>query len=114
MRSVNLNGYILLESMIAMIIVMLCFGFSVMIYNNVVTGSRNRMKILARIRLGNEAIKSKSENRLLDETIQYDEFRVEKKMLPYSTYANLYQLHYTAITPDGIQLGEYNEIIRNP
>jgi hypothetical protein len=114
MVTLKLKGYILLESMIAMIIVMLCFGFSVMIYNNVVTGSRNKLKVRARICLENEAIKSKLENRMPDETVEYDEFHIEKKMVPYSTSSNLYQLNYKALTPDGIALAEYHEIIYTP
>ncbi len=114
MAEMKLKGYVLLESMIAMIIVMLCFGFSVMIYNNIVTGSRSKLRILARIRMESEAMKSRSENHLLDETIQYDEFHLEKKIIPYNTSENLIQLHYTAITPDGFQLAQYNEIITAP
>jgi hypothetical protein len=114
MAGIKLKGYILLESMIAMIIVMLCFGLSIMIYNNVVTSSRNKLETIARIALENEAIKSKSENHLLDETIQYDEFHIEKKIFPYQTFENLYELNYAAFSSDGFRLAEYHEIISNP
>ena len=33
----KLRGYILLESILAMVIVMTCFGVAAMIYNNVIT-----------------------------------------------------------------------------
>jgi hypothetical protein len=111
MATLKLKGYALLESMVAMIIVMLCFGFSMMIYNTIVTGTRSKLKVIARIRLENEAISSKAENRLLDETIPGDEFRIEKKLIPLENSESLLQLHYTAITTDGAQLAEYNEII---
>jgi hypothetical protein len=114
MAAVKLNGYALLESMIAMIVVMLCFGFSMMIYNTIVTGTRNKLKVIARIRLENEAIGSKAENRLIDEIIPGNEFRVEKKLIPLDYAENLFQLHYSAITADGVQLAEYNEIIYVP
>ena len=100
--------------MIAMIIVMMCFGFSVLIYNTIVTSSRSKLKVLARIRLENEAIRSKVENRLLDETKEYNEFRMEKRMIPFRNTEKLFQLHYTAISPDGTLLAEYNEIIHTP
>jgi len=114
MVKVKLKGYVLLESMIAMIIVMMCFGFSVMIYNTIVTGTRSKLKVLARIRLENEAVKSKMENRLLDETTDYNEFRIEKRMMPFENSEHIFHLHYTAITPDNILLAEYNEIIHTP
>lgn len=114
MAQMKLKGYVLLESMIAMIIVMLCFGFSIMIYNNIVTGSRSKLKVLARICLESEAMESKSQNRFLDETIDCGEFHIEKKNIPYKLSDNLIQLHYTAIMRDGFQLEEYNEIITAP
>jgi hypothetical protein len=114
MASIKFKGYVLLESMIAMIIVMMCFGFSVMIYNNIVTGSRSKLKVLARISLENEVVKSKQENRLLDETIDCDAFHIEKRIIRYNSMVNLSQIHFTALTPDGIQLAQYNEIIATP
>jgi hypothetical protein len=114
MASIKFKGYVLLESMIAMIIVMMCFGFSVMIYNNIVTGSRNKLKVIAGISLENEAIKSKRQNRLIDERIDYDEFHIEKRIIPYKTSENLCQIHLTALTPDGFELAQYDEIIPTP
>ncbi|MEO5644576.1 MAG: hypothetical protein ABIQ40_08555 [Bacteroidia bacterium] len=114
MASLKLKGYALLESMIAMIIVMMCFGFSIMIYNTIVTSSRSKLKVLARIRLENEALHSKFSNRLIDETISNDEFRIEKKLIPVENSDNLFQLHYTAITTDGVLLAEYKEFIHAP
>jgi hypothetical protein len=114
MAQLKLKGYVLLESMFSMIIVMMCFGFSVMIYNTVVAGSKNKLKVLAGIEMQNEAIRSKKENRLLDETIQCQEFLIEKRIIPYARSESLFQLHYTAITPNGAKLAEYNEIILVP
>jgi hypothetical protein len=114
MAEMKLKGYVLLESMIAMILVMMCFGFSVMIYNTVVTGSRSKLKVLARICLENEAIAVKKENRFLDENTNRSEFRIEKRIIPFEGSENLFQLHYTATTPDGVVLTEFNELIRTP
>jgi hypothetical protein len=114
MAQLKLKGYVLLESMLSMIIVMMCFGFSVMIYNTVVSGSKNKLKVLAAIEMENEALRSKKENRLLDETIQQEEFRIEKRVIPYAQSESLFQLHYTAIMPGGEKLAEYNEIIYVP
>jgi hypothetical protein len=114
MAGIKLKGYVLLESMIAMIIVMMCFGFSLAIYNNIVTGSKSKLRVLARIALENEARKAKSGNRLIDETIQYPEFQIDKKIMSYNEYQNTEQLHFIALAPNGFQLGEYNELIRIP
>jgi hypothetical protein len=111
MAALKLKGYVLLESMIAMIIVMMCFGFSVMIYNTVVMGTQNKLKVLARICLENEAIKSKKQNRLVDEDADYNEFRIEKRISSFANSETIFLLHCSAITPGGIVLAEYKEII---
>lgn len=111
MAALKLKGYVLLESMIAMIIVMMCFGFSVMIYNTVIMGTQNKLKVLARIHLENEAIKSKKGNRLIDETADFDEFRIEKRVTPFANSDHIFLLHCSAITPGGVLLAEYKEII---
>lgn len=110
----KLKGYVLLESMIAMIVVMLCFGVSVMIHTNIVTGSRNTLTVLARMRLENEAIRAKSSERLIDETITGETFRIEKTILPWPGSENLYRLTLVAVTPGGRQLARYDEVIRRP
>jgi hypothetical protein len=110
----KLKGYVLLESMIAMIVVMLCFGVSMMIHTNVITGSRNTLTVLARIRLENEAIRAKNSERLIDETIAGEAFRIEKTILPWPGSDNLYRLTLVAVTPGGRQLARYDEVIRRP
>lgn len=111
MAALKLKGYVLLESMIAMILVMMCFGFSVMIYNTVVTGSRNKLKVMARIRLENEAIQSKLEKRFVDEKTAYDEFSIEKRITPFGNSDQIFLLHYSAVAPGGMVLADYKEII---
>lgn len=114
MAALKLKGYVLLESMIAMILVMMCFGFSVTIYNTVVTSPGNKLKVLARICLENEAIQSKKEKRFIDEKIAYEEFNVQKQITPFGGSEQTFLLHYSAITPGGILLAEYKEIIHAP
>lgn len=110
----KLKGAVLLESMLAMIVVMLCFGIAVMIYNNVVAGSREKIKVLARIQLATEAEKAKAGERLLDETIECNGFRIERRVLPYRDAADLCELELTAIMPDGKQIAEYHELLCRP
>lgn len=110
----KLKAAVLLESMLAMIVVMLCFGIAVMIYNNVVAGSREKIKVLARIRLDNEAVKAKADERLLDGTVECAEFKIERRILPYRDAADLYELQLTAIMPDGKQIAEYHELLHRP
>jgi hypothetical protein len=106
----RLKGTILLESLLAMVVVMLCFGIAVMIYNNVITGSREKLKVAARLQLETEAQQCHRENQFIDATEDAGAFRVEKLILPYKESTDLFELRLTAIAPDGKTLAEYHEL----
>lgn len=108
----RLGGYVLLESIVAMIVIMLCFGIATAIVNNVVSGSRSSMRLLARLRLEQEAQRSKNEKRFIDETIAYPEFHIEKKIHPREESAQLFELEIRAVAPDGKTLDEYHALFR--
>jgi hypothetical protein len=110
----KLQAYVLLESVLAMIVVMLCFGMTMMLYNTVISASGNRLSVEARIQLASEATRAKFENRLLDETIQSLHFRIEKKVTVDLQNPKRYYLHLDAINPEGKKLADYNEIIYKP
>jgi len=110
----KLKGYVLFESMVAMVLIMICFGIAIMIYNNVVSGNRTKLGVLARLRMENAAMKAKTSERLLDETMRYDEFDIEQKVIAYPNTAGLYELRLVAGAPGGKQLAEYHELLHRP
>jgi hypothetical protein len=107
----RLKAAILLESMIAMIIIMLCFGLAVMIFTNVTTSSKTSIGILARARINTESEKTKAEKRFLDENFPFDEFTLRKRMLPYGSSGKVFQLHFSAVTPGHKILAESDELV---
>ena len=111
MAGIKLKGAVLLESMIAMIIVMLCFGLGVMIFTNVTSGSRNSLRILARARICTESVKTKEEKRYIDEDILCGEFTVRKRITPYLSSGKIFVLQYSAVMPDHKILAEAHELI---
>lgn len=111
LRSDRLNGYVLLESMIAMVIVMLCFAVATVIYNNVVNGSRYRLKVIARLELEAEAFRTKQEKIFLDETIEADEFSIERRIIPYPGTNGTVRLLLEAYAPDHHLLSRYEELL---
>ena len=110
--STRLKGYVLLEAMIAMVIVMLCFGVALVIYNNVVNGSRHRVKVMARLELEAEAFRTKQEKRFLDETIETPEFSIERRILPYPGTTETVRLQLEAFAPGHQLLSRYEELLR--
>jgi len=111
-KVIRLKGYVLLESMIAMIVVMVCFMIAVMIYENVVNGSRSRLRLLARLRMETAAQSAIAGDQLLDKKIVYDEFTIEQTVSLYHGTGNIYELKMEIRTPDGKQLAEYHQLLR--
>jgi hypothetical protein len=107
----ELKATMLLESMIAMIIIMLCFGIAITIFTQVTTGNKNNMSILARARINTESVKTKMEKRFIDEDIPFDEFIIRKRMLPYSSSEKIFQLHFSAITSEHKILAETDDLV---
>jgi hypothetical protein len=106
-----LRAYVLLESVFAMIILMICFGIAMMIYENVVNHSQSQLALLARYRIQTEATLAKSEKLFLGETKEYDEFRIEKKVTAYQDETDVFEMELKAIAPNGKLLYDYHELI---
>jgi type II secretory pathway pseudopilin PulG len=116
MASLNkqLRGYILLESILAMIIVMVCFGVAMLIYNNIITGMRGRLELQARLLLEQEALNAYTADRLVDEWGKNDVIDIEKSITPYTSCENVYVLQLTARDHDQRILATHNELIYKP
>ncbi|MCA6363621.1 MAG: hypothetical protein IM638_11340 [Bacteroidetes bacterium] len=110
----RLNGYILLESILAMVIVMACFGVAAMIYNNVIGGMRGRLHLQARVTLEQEAVKAKLKNRLLSEQIPHEILLISKTVEQYKGTENVYLLKLSATDKDGKLLAVHRELVRKP
>jgi type II secretory pathway pseudopilin PulG len=110
----QLHGYILLESILAMIIVMVCFGAAMLIYNNIITGMRGRLELQARLILEREALNTRMADRLVDEWVKNDIIDIEKSIAPYTNCENVYILKLTARDHDQHILATHNELIYKP
>lgn len=107
----QLKAYALLESMFAMVVIMICFGIAMMTFSNIIHSTRASLETLARVRTQTEAERCKEQHELLDDIISYEEFHIERTITPSTHAENLYELKLEAITPDGHTLYEYHELI---
>src|ERR1044072_9975873 len=92
----QLRAFSLLESVFAMIIIMVCFGIAMNIFNKVTTSSGSMNSIRARLTLQAEATRSKLNNELLDETMVRDGYTIERTILCSPEYPLLKELRLTA------------------
>jgi len=101
----------LVEALVAMVIIVLCLGFAVMIYENVLSSDKQLNKQKAIFTLNEAANKSKKEKRYVDEQIQLGEWSIIKTVTKYEQTENLYQLKLALLDSRGKIILTRNELV---
>lgn len=107
----NLKAATLMESLIAMIIIVVCFGVATMIYTNVLDSDKQRLQLKAILILNKTAIESKAKNEFLDSEEQEGDWTINKTVEKYSGTENLYQLTLAVKDRNGKIIAVRNELI---
>lgn len=108
-----LNGSTLVETLVAMIIVMLAFGLGLMIYLNVIQSSGAHQKLNAQLKMNRIAIEARDKNLLLDEEYPSETLKIIKTIEPYDEAlpGKLKVLKIEAFDAGGKKIGERKELI---
>lgn len=109
----KIKGATLIESLIAMAVIMLCFGIATTVYVNVISSGNQLQKLKSQLLLKKIAVETKQSRLFLDEKISFDEIVVQKKIILYSGLKNIVQLNLKAYSKTGKLLSEYNELVPN-
>jgi len=88
----------LVESLIAMVVIVVCFGIGVMIYVNVLNSDKHNMKMKAVLIMNNEAIDTKKNKNFIDYEKQVGDFRIMRIISPYQQCEDLFYLKFIAIS----------------
>lgn len=107
----HLKASTLLESIIAMVIVLVCFTIATMIFVNITNSDKQRLKLKALTVLNREAIETKKSNLLLDEEKIIHPFTVKKVVERFPETDNLYKLLLIAKDSTGKTIAVRNELI---
>ena len=102
----------LVESLIAMVVVMVSFGVATTVYVNVMSSGNEMQKLKARTLLQKLAVETKQERLFLDTKMTMDGFVVDKKVVAYNSQKHLFLLKLTAYSATEKQLAVYNELIQ--
>lgn len=109
----RVKGYVLLESVFSMVVIMICFGIAMMVFNMVMSNSGSALKTKARIQLQAEAEKCKSEQLFLDENIDLEAYIIQRRILSWNFSEHLRILELRAVTPEGKILAEHYELVQH-
>jgi type II secretory pathway pseudopilin PulG len=98
--NICLKASTLVESLIAMVILVLCLGIATMVFANVLNSDRERKQLNAAQIADQEVLRAKQENNFLDAEYEVNRFIVKKTVEKYEQTENLFLLSLTVLDPD--------------
>lgn len=101
----------LMETLIAMVVIVLCFSLGLLIYMNVVSSENRMQKFHANLLLKNIAAEVQKENEFIDVEIETDGLTVKQSIKKYESAENLFQLTLTAFDKKNRLIAAHREII---
>lgn len=114
----KLQAFTIVESMMAMVIIMISFTAGMTIYLTVLEGDAFPLKTKAKNALAIVFETTQKERRFIDETLHQDGLTIQKKVLPYKAYEgilkqnNVYQVSLEAYCPDEKLIAVQEHLIR--
>jgi len=98
--SSTLKASTLVESLIAMVILVVCLGIGTMVYSNVLSSDKERKQLHATLLANEEAIKIKSEKNYLDAEEKSGDWTLKKTIEKYDQTENLFSLSIVVLDGD--------------
>lgn len=102
-----------MESVIAMVIIVLVFGIAMMIFTNVTRLSLSVRKVRAQAVLQDLLLQAAKDPGNSDRSIRVEDLRIEQKITPFGRGPGLSQIKLTAYDESGKQLAAVQQIISN-
>ena len=107
----KLRAATLIESLIAMIIIVVCLGSGTMIYSNVLSSDKQRVKFKAILLLNREAEQIKKDKFFIDGEQEAGEYIIRRVVKKFPGAENVYSLRMAMLNKEGKIMGTRNELI---
>lgn len=106
------KGSTLIETLVAMIIVMLAFGLGLMIYLNVIQSSGTQQKIQAQLEMNRISLESNVQNLFTDEEYSTGSMKIVKTIHPSGAGSDQLKLmRMEAFNGSGKKIAEREELV---
>jgi len=105
------KGFTIIETIVALVITMVCVGVAFTIMLNVEKSGNNYKKIQAHLYLLKELNRAKEGKKYIDENIDKENVKLVKRVIQYENIEKLYQLKITAFDNEGKKIDEVKELI---
>ena len=100
-----------MESIVAMVVIMVSLGIAMMIYVNVMSSDKQQTRLKIMLILNNEAKQAQLEKNFIDSEKEISNFVIKKEVVLYGGTENLYHLKLTALDKEGKFIASRNELI---
>ena len=107
----RLKASTLIESLISMVLIVVCFSVAVMIYISVVDNDKQRTKLKAVLILNEEVLQIKKDNKFLDNEKIINDWVIKKTVEHYAETSNVYILSLVLKDKEGKIIATHNELI---
>lgn len=108
---VKLKAGTLVESLIAMVIIVVSLGVTTMIYMNVVQSDKQVLQMKGLFMINNEMMRIKLANEYLDSQRTIGDYLINSEIKEYNESENLYQISLTVKDLTGKTIACQNELI---
>ena len=112
MRKKRLRASTLIETIVAMTLLLLCFGIFLIIYNSILSSGNNRTKLSAVVILDDVAIKAHQANNWIDESMVVGTLKITKTINSYKECSSLRLFELRAFNSHGDIIATRKEIIK--
>ena len=110
----KVKGSTLIETLVAMTVILISLVFCGLIFLNILNSGSNLETFRAHTLLNEVALKTKGEEKFIDETLSDGNIQIQKTVRPFNGVENLYLQSITASNSKGKVLAEYKELMFVP
>ncbi len=106
-----LKASTLIESLIAMVIIVVCLCVATMIYSNVINSDKQVLQLKAMCFLNKKVVQTKAEKSFLDSEQQTENWDIKKTVEKYDQTENVYALTLSVFDKSGRLIAVRKELI---
>jgi Tfp pilus assembly protein PilE len=110
-RKYRCASFTLMEAIIAIVIIMVCFGLSTMIYINIIRSDARLERSKAFMETKRSAIQTNMDKRYFDEEMMIDSLRIKRTIEAYQNDPELKILIIEAFNGKGKKMSSYKQIV---
>ncbi len=107
----SLKASTLVETIMAMVIIVIAFGTAMLLYMQVTNGEQLLARSQAHILLKQVAEEAKIQKEFKTASFEHQGLRIKKQFQPYSNYPGAFLMNLEALGPRGEVLATYREIV---